>query len=71
MINNRIRNNLEKMYNQKRDYTRDYATRRTVGVKDRRDGGNAGIPNHGRQMMRLSSDDEYFVVGSGGPPVVT
>lgn len=72
MINNRIRNNLEKVFNDKRDYTRGEVSR--LGSVEQRNTTyrrNGMLNFSGRQMMGMSADDEGYIVGVGGPPVVS
>ena len=72
MINNRIKNNLEKMFNDRRDYVRGEVSR--LGSVNQRDTSyrrNGMLNFGGRQMMGMSADDEGYIVGVGGPPIVS
>jgi hypothetical protein len=72
MINDRLKNNLVKMFNDKRDYTRAEDSR--LGSVEQRNTSyrRSGMLNFGgRQMMHLTDDDNGLIVGVGGPPVVS
>lgn len=72
MINDRIRNNLVKMRNDKRDYTRGEVSR--LGSVEQRSTSyrrNGMLNFGGRQMMGITGDDQSYIVGIGGPPVVS
>ena len=72
MINDRIKNNLERMANNRRDYTRGEISRLASVEQRRTDYRRNGMLNFGgRQMMALSADDEGYIIGVGGPPVVS
>jgi len=72
MINDRIRNNLVKMFNDKRDYVRAEDSRlgsvEQRSTKYRRN----GMLNFGaRQMLSMSADEQGYIVGVGGSPIVS
>jgi len=70
MINNRIRNNLVKMSNDKRDYVRGEDSR--LGSVEQRNTSyrrNGMLNFGGRQMMGMSGDDENYIIGVGGPSI--
>ena len=72
MINDRIRNNLVKMHNDKRDYNRGEVSR--LGSVEQRNTTyrrNGMLNFGGRQMMGISGDDQSYIVGIGGPPTVS
>jgi len=72
MINNRIRNNLEKMFNNRRDYTMGEISR--LGSVEQRDTTyrrNGMLNFGGKQMIGLYADDEIYRIGSGGPLIVS
>jgi hypothetical protein len=72
MISDRIRNNLSKMSNDKRDYTRGEVSR--LGSVDQRNTSyrrNGMLNFSGRQMINIVDDDQSYTVGVGGPPVVS
>ena len=70
MINNRIRNNIEKKFFDERDYTRGEVSR--LGSVEQRNTTyrRSGMLNFGgRQMMGI--DDASYRVGGGGSPIVS
>ena len=72
MIDNRIRNNLAKMSNDRRNYVRSEDSR--LGSVEQRNTSyrrNGMLNFGGRQMMRLVDDDQSYTVGVGGPPTVS
>ena len=72
MINDRIRNNLVKMFNDKRDYVRAEDSRLgSVGQRSTSYRRNGMLNFSGRQMMGMSDDDQSYIVGVGGPPIVS
>ena len=72
MINDRIRNNLVKMFNDKRDFVRAEDSRLgRVAQRNTTYRRNGMLNFGGRQMMGISGDDQYFRVGVGGPPTVS
>jgi hypothetical protein len=72
MINDRIRNNLSKMSNDKRDYVRAEDSRLgTVDQRSTRYRRNGMLNFSGRQMINIADDDQSYTVGVGGPPVVS
>lgn len=69
MINDRIRNNLVQMSNNKRDYVRAEDSR--LGSVEQRATSyrrNGMLNFGGKQMMRMSADDQFLIIGVGGPP---
>jgi len=72
MISDRIRNNLSKMSNDKRDYVRGEDSRLgSVGQRSTSYRRSGMLNFSGRQMVNLMDDDEAYTVGIGGPPVVS
>jgi len=72
MINNRIKNNLEKMANDRRDYVRGETSRLgSVGQRNTTYRRNGMLNFGSRQMMGMSADDQCYIVGVGGPPTVS
>jgi hypothetical protein len=72
MINDRIRNNLVKMSNDRRDYARGEISR--LGSVEQRNTTyrRNGMLNFGAsQMMGITGDDQSYIVGIGGPPIVS
>ena len=72
MIDNRIRNNLAKLSNSRRDYVRSEDSR--LGSVEQRNTSyrrNGMLNFGGRQMMGLTDDDQSYTVGVGGPPTVS
>ena len=72
MINDRIKNNLVKQFNDQRDYVRGEGSR--LGSVEQRNTTyrrNGMLNFGGRQLMGMSADDEGYIVGVGGPPIVT
>lgn len=72
MINDRIKNDLVIKFNQTRDYVRNEDSRLgSVAQRSTTYRRNGMLNFGGRQMMGLSSDDESYTIGFGGPPIVS
>ena len=71
MINDSIKNNLVKMFNNNRDYVSNEVSR--LGSFEQRSTSyrRSGMLNFGsRQMMGFDRNSEVYIVGVGGPPIV-
>ena len=69
-INNTIKNNLVKTFNTNRDYVRGEISR--LGSTEQRNTTyrRNGMLNFGaKQMIGLSDESEFYIIGVGGPPV--
>ena len=72
MINDRVKNNLVAISNNKRDYTRGENSR--LGSVEQRDTSyrrNGMLNFGGRQMINMTDDGQLYTVGVGGPPMVS